>query len=289
MIKNLFIYVALGFPSLAISNTLAMQSLWSQHCQQVATDPGLFLKKLIKSENRLSFNNHGGLLNGGVCWWHSRLTRTSQYLAVFNPDEKPLSELEAYSQVKRLRSGKPTTFNGYKNLYEFSIAHPNAIQKNLEEWQVSNGGFQLGFLDGLTGTTTLPAVEMKILMDKTFQQMKLQRPLFQVLQLPGITAHAWLITGIQQTDKGYRFQVVDSNYSQIQTWNYQYGDSGFSYGRLPFVNYTTYRGILEEESLSRRLTEVCLNINRPGSQTYFDSWVDIDTELDAKTNNASSN
>lgn len=289
MIKNIMIVAAFIFSEMAFSAERTRELLWNQHCQQVSQDPRLFLKKLAAFENRLSFTNQGGLFNKGVCWWHSRLTRLSQYMAIFNPNEKPLTHAEAYVQVRRLRSGKPTLFNGYKNLYEFSRAHSSAIQKNLEEWQISNGGFQLGFLDGLMGSVSLPAQEFKMLMDTTYQYWQRQRPIYQVLQLPGMTAHSWLIVAmepvLQGSEEGYKFQVIDSNYSTPQNWNYRYGETSFLYSRSPFISYTTHRGILEEEILTKRLTEACVNAKHQGDVTAgFNSWPNLDDELNAKDN-----
>lgn len=255
---------------------------WKQHCQEIAADPQAILKKLNNLQNRLSFRNHGGLFNGGVCWWHSRLTRIAQYLAVFNPNEKPLSAEEVYAQVKRLRQGKPAVFNGFKNFYELSYLHSSEIQKNLEEWQIANGGFQLGFLDGLRGSTFVPADELRSLMDETFELFQSsQKPIYQVLQLPGVTAHAWLISNMITTSNGYQFSVVDSNYFEIQNWNYRYGDTGFFYSGSPFIAYTTRRGVDEEVALTKRLNEVCnATKKRVHILDISNSWPDLDTELD---------
>ena len=261
------------------------EPLWQQHCRESAANPLYILNRLKNPDNRLSFRNSGGLFNGGVCWWHSRLTRIAQYLAIFNPNEKPVTDDQAYAQVKRLRQGRPTTINGFKNLYDFSLVHQAAIQKNLEEWQILNGGFQLGFLDGLTGSTNVPSTELKSIMDETYKIFQnTQKPLYQVLQLPGILAHAWLITDMQPTPTGYNFSVVDSNYSYLQNWDYQNGSTGFYYGSMPFVAYTTTRGVAEEVSLSQRLDETCSQTKSENTIDSSNSWQDLDTELDAKSN-----
>lgn len=267
-------------------NSKIAEVQWKAHCQQVAADPSLFLKKLRSAENRLSFTNHGGIMNGGVCWWHSRLTRIAQYLAVFNPAGKPLTDNEAYGQVKRLRQGKPTTFSGFKNFYDFSIVHSEAIQKNLEEWQITNGGFQLGFLDGLSGSSFVSAKEMKTIMDSNFDLFQTtQKPIYQVLQLPGLTAHAWLIIDMVPTLNGYQFDVVDSNYMPIQSWTYKNGDTGFYFGRSPFVAYTTNRGLDEEKLLTQRLESACLDVKGAGNAFQrANLWKSLDEELDALEN-----
>jgi len=256
---------------------------WKQHCADVAADSSLFIKKLSLSQNRLSFNNHGGLLNGGVCWWHSRLTRAVQYLAVFEPSLPKVTSKEAYDLVLRLREGRPVTINGYRDLQDFSIDHQDVIQENLEAWQISNGGFGLGFLDGLAGSTSVAANELKTLMDDTYNRLvTFRKPIYQVLQLPGITAHGWLVIGIQTTSTGYNFSVVDSNYRDLQTWSYTNGSTEFHYGSYPFVSYTTNRGLKEEALLTKRLNEACLSLQTKGR--LVDSHLTIDEELDLLMN-----
>lgn len=257
--------------------------IWNQHCANVAADSSLFIKKLSLSQNRLSFNNHGGLFNGGVCWWHSRLTRAAQYLAVFDPSAPKVTSDEAYELVRRLRDGRPVTINGYSDLQDFSIDHHDVIQENLEAWQISNGGFGLGFLDGLSGSTSLAAEELKTLMDDTFSRLTTYgKPIYQVLQLPGITAHGWLVVDMQPTSAGYDFSVVDSNYSDIQKWTYTNGSTGFKYGSYPFVSYTTNRGLKEEALLTKRLNQACLSLQTKGR--LAESKLTIDEELDLLAN-----
>ena len=94
-------------------------------------------KKISNSNNRLSFTNSGGLVNGGVCWWHSRFTRNANYVAVFSPDKakphnktmrrpkkparkSPIKRLPAPGSVKyilkQIKYGKVVEIPGYKNL-----------------------------------------------------------------------------------------------------------------------------------------------------------------------------
>jgi hypothetical protein len=278
--RNSAFFLACVFSFSAFCGTQIRTQAWQEHCKKNAADSELIIKKLHHKENRLSFTNHGGLFDKGVCWWHSRLTRTAQYMAAFDPMAPALSESEAYAQVKRLRNGKPTTFNGYKNLQEFSKVHYKAIQKNLEEWQISSGGFQLGFLDGIRGSTSVPAAELKTLMDTTYGEFsKNRKPIYQVLQLPGVMAHSWLLIDMQPTVDGYEFEVVDSNFLGNQYWSYKNGDTNLFYGDAPFVNYTTYRGKIEEGVLSRRLKETCSNLMK--RRNMSDPVLSLDEEVDS--------
>lgn len=257
--------------------------LWTKHCEDVAADPALFLKKLTQNQNKISFTNHGGLFNGGVCWWHSRLTRNFQYLAVFNPNAPAPTEEEAYRLVKRIRDGKATTIPGFNNLYEFSNANYRPVQQNLEDWQISNGGFGLGFLDGLSGSTTVPADELKTLMDEAYTELtQNQKPIFQVLQLPGVTAHAWLLINMIPTKDGYQFEVVDSNYLYNQTWTYINTATNFWYGGSSFVNYSTRRGRTEEELIRKRLGDYCQSVKY--QVKFHEPVLTMDEEVDAILN-----
>lgn len=260
----------------------SQEDLWSQHCQQVAKDPELMIKKLGYYKNRLSFLNDGGIGNAGVCWWHSRLTRIAQYMAVFNPDLPQLSEDEAYFQVHRLRQGKPTTFNGFANFYEFSLVHKKAIQDVLEEWQVINGGFQFGFLDGLRGSTSLPPDEYKAMMDETYELFqRTRKPIYQMLQVPGITAHAWILIDIVRTTTGYKYEVIDSNYSFVMIRNYIIGERHYSDFKWPMaIPYTTRSGLAEEKLLSDRLSDICSSSKRRITAIKnSDQWPDLDDQL----------
>lgn len=252
---------------------------WKRHCAAVTKDPALFIKKLAQTGNRLSFTNHGGLFNGGVCWWHSRLTRAAQYLAVFDPSQLPVTDDEAYELIQRLRDGRPVTINGFENLNAFSKVHYRSIQENLENWQISNGGFGFGFIDGLRGSSSVPAAELKSMMDATYSFFtRSQKPVYQVLQLAGVTAHSWLVIDMQPSVNGYVFSVVDSNYHNLQKWKYANGDIGFKYFATPFVNYTTKRALKEDTLLSKRLNEACISLETKGKLT--DAPMTIDEELE---------
>lgn len=254
-------------------------ALWKKHCQQVASDPGIFLKKLLLAQNKISFVNHGGLFNDGVCWWHSRLTRIVQYLAVFDPFRAKPNEDEAYALIKRLREGRATIIPGFSNFLEFSNVHNRQIQENLETWQISDGAFGLGFLEGLMGSDKVEPSELRVLMDEAYSELSHNsRPIFQVLQLPGLKAHAWLLIGMTPTQSGYILDVVDSNYLSNQKWYYQDGLASFYYGNSPFVNYTSYRGRIEEKLISDRLGDVCSSLET--SSQIRESPLTLDEELD---------
>ncbi|MBL7545971.1 MAG: hypothetical protein JNL11_19285 [Bdellovibrionaceae bacterium] len=285
MIKKILLTSLFFFISIVSNQTSAAtpDPLWKKHCQEVTADPAHLLKKLTQTQNKISFTNHGGIFNGGVCWWHSRLTRNFQYIAVFDSSLPAPSEEEAYNLVTRVRNGKATTIPGFNNLYQFSSVHYKAVQTNLEEWQITNGGFGLGFLDGLSGSSSVPASELKTLMDKAYVELtKSQKPIFQVLQLPGITAHSWLLINMIPTSDGYQFEVVDSNYLYNQTWTYRNSATHFWYGGQSFVNYTTRRGRIEEEVIRKRMTDKCTSVQY--QVKFHDPVLTMDEEVDAILN-----
>ncbi len=56
-------------------------------------NPVHFKRVILYKNNRLVFDGSGGIRNGGLCWWHSRLTRSATYLTVYQPDlPKPTEE-----------------------------------------------------------------------------------------------------------------------------------------------------------------------------------------------------
>src|SRR5262245_2698307 len=72
---------------------------------------------------RLGFENAGGLLGGGVCWWHSRFQRAIWHLAVFLPRAPRPDREETRRIVRRLATRKEVVeIPGYADAREFSSA-----------------------------------------------------------------------------------------------------------------------------------------------------------------------
>jgi hypothetical protein len=96
-----------------------------------------FVKDLtLSSNNLMSFTNHGGLANGGVCWWHSRFQRNALYLTLYKPDLPKPNDEETRDIVAAIRAGDAVVeIPGYKNFAEFSKDKEAAIQRELEKWQ----------------------------------------------------------------------------------------------------------------------------------------------------------
>lgn len=223
-------YLVLG---LMLSAT-AMGNTASQNKAEFCADrenPEYYQKLLLNDENRLSFTNRGGLVNGGVCWWHSRFTRKAAYLAIFRPDLPKPTKDEAYDIVLAIRMGrKVVEVPGYRNLYEFSRAHRDVIQQRLERWQVGDGFMRQQWAVGLWGGSRVSAEELSERMDDLYEEVVEDNDVaYQVLQIKGVVAHAWLVVDMEKTAKGYNLLVIDSNSMSTKVYRYQRGMTNFNY------------------------------------------------------------
>jgi len=207
-------------------------------------DYNYFQRLILGLENRLSFRNAGGLGGGGVCWWHSRLNQRQIYLTVFRPElSKPSKK-----QVLEIFSGyfwgdRVVEIPGYENFYDFSTDWRELLQRKLNEWQLIDG-LAGAWINGLAGGTSIAPKKLKAGMDILFEEVNnSKRIVWQKLQLPGITSHAWLVTQMSREDGGYILTVVDSNYSSAYNVRYREGKGALSAADYPdFVPYTEFLG-----------------------------------------------
>lgn len=195
---------------------------------------------LNNEENILSFTNYGGLINGGVCWWHSRFTRNATYLAIYRPELAAPSLAQAKAIIKKIRSGNAVVdIPGFANLYDFSISYHREIQDELERWQRNDGFVRQQWIVGLAGRSETTASDLKNKMDDLYKYVAVEGNVaYQKLQLPGVVAHAWLVTGMEKTSDGYEMTILDSNYSRPYTVSYYEGMTHFNYGG--FGNFVPY-------------------------------------------------
>jgi len=194
-------------------------------------NPEYYQKLLVNDENRLSFTNRGGLLNGGVCWWHSRFTRKAAYLAIFRPELPKPNKKEAYDIVLAIRMGrKVVEVPGYRNLKEFSRAHRDVIQQRLERWQIGDGFMRQQWAVGAWGRSTVSADEMKERMDDLYEEVVENNDVaYQVLQIKGVVAHAWLVVDMEKTATGYDLLVIDSNSYSSKVYRFREGMNHLNY------------------------------------------------------------
>ncbi len=212
-------------------------------------------------QNRMFFENHGGLFNGGVCWWHSRFQRAAEYLVVFKPDQKMLDEFEAETVIQKLvQLNQVVDIPGYQSLYDFSRDYEKQIQKALNDWEIRDGFIRQAWIRGLAGKTSVSAEKLKNIMDQTFDSVENHHWItFLKLQLKGITAHAWLVTNIEKNADGYTLTYIDSNRPHlILSYKYNFGDTSFKgYGGI-FVPYLEFNKELGQ--ISKAKYDYCLKL-----------------------------
>jgi hypothetical protein len=209
--------------------------------------PGDVQRAALDPSSRIAFQNYGGIGNGGVCWWHSRMQRASLYLAVFRPDQARPTEAQAKKILASLAAMKVTEIPGYSNFYDFTNDFSKDTEKRLDEWQLIDGILHFRWIDGLTGATRLPSLQMQAKMDDLYQRVVVgKQVILDKLQMPGIDAHAWLVLDMTKTDTGYTLHIIDSNLpDQTTDISYTLGDTYLTlpYG-FTFVPYVDYSGDL---------------------------------------------
>lgn len=200
---------------------------------------------LAQPENRLDFKNRGGLFGGGVCWWHSRLQRSSLYLARFAPD-RPKPDLNQIKQIiySLKKMNRVVVIPGYSDFLSFSHDHQRSIQNMLEFWQKEDGLLNFQWLRGISGRYVLPAKELEERMHMIYRiYQQSPSPLWVMAQMKGITSHSYLIRQIEVLPSGYVLEVVDSNKpKELRYARYQFGDQsllvdGSKKNFIPYVGF----------------------------------------------------
>ena len=217
-----------------------------EYCAQ-SENPDYFRSLFYSQQNLIPFTNVGGIMNLGVCWWHSMLTRNIQYLSVYRPELPKPSESEVLILLNQLVSNRGVVeIPGYRNFSELARSHSGIVQKVLEQWQIADGALGLGFLRGISGSDRVSPAELKKMMDETFQFVRgKKRVAYQMLQAKGLLAHAWLVVDMTKTGNGYNLDVVDSNRFGIRQVIYQEGmDQLSEYQSVPYTsrNFVDYSG-----------------------------------------------
>lgn len=213
---------------------------------------------LLEMESRIAFRNQGGFFGGGTCWWHSRFTRNAAYLTIFRPELERPSKEDTYKIIHKIRLGKEVvTVPGYTDLFEFTYANEELVQKQLNAWQRHDSLVNMGWLQGLIGGTKNSPKKFKKKMDKLYKRVVDGDIVYQVLQLKGVLAHAWLVVDMEKTEKGYDLAVVDSNYPMsTNLYQFEEGMESFDYdGWGSFIPYTYKKSELKR--IKRIGTKFC--------------------------------
>ncbi len=212
---------------------------------------------LQQSYSRISFKNGGGLLNGGVCWWHSRLQRASAFLVNFRPELPPISAREVPQLLKELKLMKKVVqIHGFADFYSFSQKYQQEIQSSLEAWQREDGFLNQQWIRGVSGKYELGPLAMKERMDTLHDQFKKSvHPVWIMAQIKGIESHSFLLLKMQQTATGYDLLVIDSNFPlENKVFSYEMGDkflkhSKDKYSFVPYLgfqkDYVSINGTLD--------------------------------------------
>ena len=205
--------------------------------------PNEIQKMLQDPKNRIPFENEGGISNGGVCWWHSRLLRSAIYLTRFNPKGRRPTPSEAAEIIRDLIHFRGVvTISGFENFRQFSSAFRKEMQHQLNQWQVRDGFVNQRWVTGLSGKPSLPADKLAAHMDSVYETFQVEGPgLFLMLQVPGIASHAYLVSDMKPTAGGYQILAVDSNQPlQNPVINYRHGMTSLNADGLTFVPYSMF-------------------------------------------------
>ena len=212
-------------------------------CQRVTDGVVPYLEK---SESRISFKNRGGLFKGGVCWWHSRLQRSSAYLADFKPDLPKPTQEQVKLIIRQLKAmSKIVIIPGFADFYSFTKAYESEVQNVLEIWQREDGFFNQQWVRGISGKYELPAPEMKIRMDTLHEQfLKSPHPIWIMAQIKGVESHSFLVLAMNPIENGYDLEVIDSNVpGQRKLFTYQVGQKFLKHpkDKYSFVPYLGFQ------------------------------------------------
>lgn len=211
-----------------------------------------FLRELPEERlNLMSFKNDGGVLDQGVCWWHSRFQRNLLYLAYFSPEKTIVPKNLIISLLNQIKKGESVVeIPGFSNVEDFTRYYQREIQKLLNQWQIIEGGLQGGWQRGVRGKTKVSKEELKLRMDELFHYVERKNKIaYTKLQIKGIVAHSWLVHKMKEVETGYILSIIDSNNPQnVETYEYKNGDTSFfvkGYGNfVPYLEFKT-----EEERL----------------------------------------
>ena len=219
----------------------------NEYCKK-SSDPHFFQKLLeTHAPTRMSFYNHGGLFNLGVCWWHSLFQRNALYLTYYSPQKERPSYSEVKRLIRKIRLGRSVVeIPGFTSFYEFSFHYTKEIQHELNYWQIHDGVLLSKWFPALTKPYHLNPKLLKAKMDDLYLAVKKGRVVFQMLQFQGVVAHGWLVTDVVKTEIGYDLKIIESNEpNKTLEFIYQDGDSylNFGFGKsqdYKFVPYTDY-------------------------------------------------
>lgn len=234
-------------------------------------DPNYFKELASRPQNQIAFvNPHAGLGNGGLCWWHSQLQGSSLFLTVYRPDlAKPKGDEVSYIFEAIMKTQAVIEIPGYSNFSDFTADNEKLLIQLLADWQISQGVFGFGFVDGIAADS-MSAASLRADMDDLFDRVENKKEItYQVLKMPGLEAHAWLVVHMTRNSLGgYHLQVLDSNFSGLQDYDYSPGQTSFAYTALgvEFAPRTHREGDLSD--YQELMTNYCSGNVDPSYKLY---------------------
>jgi hypothetical protein len=168
-----------------------------------------------------------------------------------------MSESEISSAIwKLIGENSVVELRGYKSIHDFTDRNEDLIHAKMKWWQ---GLEALGAIRGLEGSPTVSASKMKKLMAKVYDFVEKKKYIaYEMLQLEGVSAHAWLVTQIKPLyenviQTGYELSIIDSNLpSETVQYVYRYGDTHFY--DMYYGYFTPY--LQWKSSLKRYLSDI---------------------------------
>jgi hypothetical protein len=207
-----------------------------EYVRSLAADP-----ESGPNTNLLGFTNGGGLLDKGVCWWHSQLTRAALFLSYFEP-ERPEPDGRGVRRIVRslLAADRVVPIPGFSCLRDFSLANRTLVQSLLDRRQLRDGVLLFAWVNGLWGSSEASPRVMKSLMDAIHAETGSAGPAYVKLQIPGWDAHSWIVTEtLPVGEGGYLCRYLDSNLPGAGEWLYEPGMTAISGRRgVPYLQRT---------------------------------------------------
>lgn len=243
---------------------------------------GDILNLMQETSARIAFKNAGGIGNGGVCWWHSRLQRSSFFLAKFQPEKARPNAKQITDIVSGLRyMERVVVIPGYENFESFTKANQKHIQGVLNAWQFADGVYNFQWLRGISGNYMLPPKDMENRMNSVYESFRNSPAAMWIMaQMQGITSHSFLVVNMDKVNGGYDLDLIDSNHPmEIVTVKYHAGDQFLVTGRgsNKFVPYVGFQN--DFRKISKSLVGHCRN----KSIELLEDFADIrDGEIELK-------
>jgi hypothetical protein len=172
-----------------------------------------FQELLSQPQNQIGFNNLGGDLGLGLCLWHSRFTRSANYLAVFLPELAVPTSQEARKLMEKIaKNNEVVEVPGFSNLKDFTWAFRYELLDLLNHWQKFDGFVRMTWVNTLAGAQSASPQELENRMNDLYDLVTRQKKIvYQKLKYSDSDIHAWLVTKVVPFKSGYTLSVVDSN------------------------------------------------------------------------------